>query len=145
MLLGGALLAACSFVAWREAETIGTIAMADPEIDAVALTKAYFAVWNSHDEAALRALHADKSTLHDWDATHGPTNAAVAAGVAGIWKAEPAIKIENLDVYTCGPDLTVVANIDVVVNAEVTIKVCDVLEFDSTGRVVSLNAFLKKD
>lgn len=79
----------------REAETIGTIAMADPEIDVVALTKAYFAVWNSHDEAALRALHADKSTLHDWDATHGPTNAAVAAGVAGIWKAEPAIKIEN--------------------------------------------------
>jgi len=38
-----------------------------------------------------------------------------------------------------------VANIDVVVNAEVTIKVCDVLEFDSSGRVVSLNAFLKKD
>lgn len=84
----------------REAETIGTIAMADPEIDVVALTTAYFAVWNSHDEAALRALHADKSTLHDWDATHSPTNAAVAAGVAGIWKAEPAIKIENIDVYT---------------------------------------------
>ncbi len=39
----------------------------------------------------------------------------------------------------------VVANINVVVNAEVTIKVCDVIEFDASGRVTSLNAFLKKD
>ena len=29
--------------------------MADPEIDVVALTKTYFEVWNSPDEAALRA------------------------------------------------------------------------------------------
>ena len=119
--------------------------MADPEIDVVALTKTYFEVWNSHDEAALRGLHADASSLHDWDATHGPTNAAVAAGVAGIWKAESTIKCEIIDLYTCGPDLTVVANINVVVNAEVTIKVCDVIEFDASGRVTSLNAFLKKD
>ena len=58
--------------------------MADPEIDVVALTKTYFEVWNSHDEAALRGLHADASSLHDWDATHGPTNAAVAAGVRDL-------------------------------------------------------------
>ena len=180
--------------------------MAAPEIDVVALTKTYFEVWNSHDEAALRGLHADASSLHDWDATHGPTNAAVAAGVAGIWKAEPTIKCEIIDLYTCGPDLTVVAcveinqsvvcsamarpswlgravgnehhhaieqasrrwrggrrddsartrrkilistqvvaNINAVVHAEVTIKVCDVIEFDASGRVTSLNAFLKKD
>ena len=111
--------------------------MADPEIDVVALTKTYFEVWNSHDEAALRGLHADASSLHDWDATHGPTNAAVAAGVAGIWKAEPTIKCEIIDLYTCGPDLTVVANINVVVNAEVTINVCDVIEFDASGRVTT--------
>ena len=71
--------------------------------------------------------------------------AADAAGVAGIWKAEPKIKCEIIDLYTCGPDLTVVANINVVVNAEVTIKVCDVIEFDASGRGTSLNAFLKKD
>ena len=87
--------------------------MADPEIDVVALTKTYFEVWNSHDEAALRGLHADASSLHDWDATHGPTNAAVAAGVAGIWKAEPTIKCEIIDLYTCGPDLTVVACVEI--------------------------------
>ena len=96
--------------------------MADPEIDVVALTKTYFEVWNSHDEAALRGLHADASSLHDWDATHGPTNAAVAAGVAGIWKAEPTIKCEIIDLYTCGPDLTVVANINVFVSATTSIS-----------------------
>lgn len=145
LLCGGALLLACAILAWREGQTIDKAAMADPEINVVALTKTYFEVWNSHDEAALRGLHADASSLHDWDATHGPTNAAVAAGVAGIWKAEPTIKCEIIDLYTCGPDLTVVANINVVVNAEVTIKVCDVIEFDASGRVTSLNAFLKKD
>ena len=92
---------------------------------------------------------AGKSTLArrlmDWDATLSPTNAAVAAGVAKIWKAEPTIKCEIIDLYTCGPDLTVVANINVVVNADLTLTVCDVIEFDASGRVTSLNAFLKKD
>ena len=69
--------------------------MADPEIDVVALTKTYFEVWNSHDEAALRGLHADASSLHDWDATHGPTNAAVAAGVAGAALTNPLDVIRN--------------------------------------------------
>ena len=63
----------------------------------------------------------------------------------GIWKAEPTIKCEIIDLYTCGPDLTVVANINVVVNADLTLTVCDVIEFDASGRVTSLNAFLKKD
>ena len=39
----------------------------------------------------------------------------------------------------------VVANINVVVNADLTLTVCDVIEFDASGRVTSLNAFLKKD
>ena len=68
--------------------------------DLPALVKAYFEAWNKHDEVAIKALHAPESKLADWDASHGPTNEAVAAGIAGIWKAVPDIKIEIVDVYT---------------------------------------------
>ena len=100
-----------------------------------------FAVWNAHDVAGIQALHAPASSLKDWDASHGPTNEAVAAGIGGIWKAVPEIKIEIVDVYTMGPSMTCVANIKVIVDASTTLKVCDVIEYDSAGLVVSLNAY----
>ena len=86
-------------------------------------------------------------------------------------QAVPAIKIEVVDVYTCGTSLTCVANIkvaeaitgplpfllvslsarfrfdlyalpvQVIVDENTTLKVCDVIEYDSDGKVVSLNAF----
>lgn len=100
-----------------------------------------FAAWNAHDVAGIQALHAPASALKDWDAAHGPTNEAVAQGIAGIWKAVPDIQIEIVDVYTMGPSTTCVANIKVIVDASTTLKVCDVIEYDSAGLVVSLNAY----
>lgn len=113
-------------------------------VDVVALTTKYFEVWNAHDVSGIEALHAAKSQLHDWDGTHGPTNADVAKGIGGIWSSVPAIKIEIVDIYTCGTDTTCVANIKVVVDDKTTLKVCDVLEYDAAGKVVSLNAYLAK-
>ena len=52
-------------------------------IDAVALTNAYFGIWNSHDVAGIQARHAPTSLLKDWDGEHGPTNELVAKGIAG--------------------------------------------------------------
>lgn len=109
--------------------------------DTIALTRAYFEVWNKHDEAGIKAKHAAASTLQDWAAKFGPTNADVSAGIAGIWKSNPAIKIEIIDVYTCGEALSCVANIKVVVDAATTLKVCDVITYDSAGLVVSLVAY----
>ena len=111
-------------------------------VDCVALTKKYFEVWNAHDVPGIQALHAAKSSLADWDGSHGPTNEAVATGIGGIWKAVPDIKIEIIDVYTMGDKSnTCVANIKVIVDASTTLKVCDVIEYDSAGLVVDLKAF----
>ena len=108
----------------------------------LAWTAKYFEVWNAHDVAGIQALHADASSLKDWAASFGPTAAAVAEGIGGIWKGAPGIKIEIVDVYTCGEaDLTCVANIRVVVDAETTLKVCDVIEYNAEGKVVSLVAY----
>ncbi len=105
------------------------------------LTKAYFEMWNAHDEAGIKALHAAKSSLKDWDAAHGPDNEAVAKGIAGIWTAVPKIKIEIVDVYLCGAATTCVANIKVIVDEATTLKVCDVFEYDDAGLVASINAY----
>ena len=71
----------------------------------------------------------------------GPTNEAVSQGIGGIWTAVPDIKIEIVDVYTCGSSKTCVANIKVIVDASTTLKVCDVIEYDDAGLVVTLNAY----
>ena len=110
-------------------------------LDVVALTKTYFDVWNAHDVPGIKALHAAQSSLKDWEAAHGPSNEDVAKGIAGIWSAVPAIKIEITNIFTCGESKTCVANIKVVVDAETALNVCDVIEYDDAGLVVSLNAF----
>lgn len=110
-------------------------------MDLIALTKKYFEVWNAHDVDGIKILHAEMSKLKDWDAEHGPTNEDVAKGIGGIWTAVPAIKIEIVDIYLCGAEKTCVANIKVIVDAETTLKVCDVIEYDDKGLVVSLNAY----
>ena len=110
-------------------------------VDCIALTKKYFEVWNAHDVPGIQALHAPTSLLKDWDAEHGPTNEAVAKGIAGIWAAVPDISIQIVDIYTCGDSLTCVANIKVVVDASTTLKVCDVIAYDAQGLVASLNAY----
>ena len=133
---------------------VGSIAFNQPErprrthltasmVDCVAVVKKYFEVWNAHDVAGIQALHAPSSTLTDWDASHGPTNEAVAKGIGGIWEAVPNIKIEVLNVFTCASYPKCVANIKVIVgNEEGTIlNVCDVFEFDEAGLVTSLFAY----
>ena len=111
-------------------------------LDFQKLVQKYFSVWNAHDRDGLEALHAKVSTLKDWDATHGPANTDVANGVAGIWKNVPSIKIEVIGVYSMGDaDNRCVANIQVIVDGNTALTVCDVFEFDGTGLVVSLNAF----
>ena len=56
----------------------------------------------------------------------------------------PKIKVEVIDVFACGADLTCVANIKVIVDDDTTLKVCDVIEYNAEGLVVSLNAYLAK-
>ena len=65
----------------------------------------------------------------------------MATGIAGIWKAVPKIQIEVVSIFTCGEAKSCVANIKVIVDAETTLKVCDVIEYDPAGLVVSLNAY----
>ena len=50
----------------------------------------------------------------------GPTNAEVATGIAGIWKAVPKIQIEVVSIFTCGEAKSCVANIKVIVDETLT-------------------------
>jgi UMP-CMP kinase len=109
-------------------------------LDVKALTVKYFQVWNSHDAAGIEALHAEKSTLKDWDAEHGPTRTDVAKGIAGIWTAVPNIKIQIVDLFT-SVTKTCVAFIKVIVDEKTTLKVTDVIEYDDNGLVVRLDAY----
>ena len=71
----------------------------------------------------------------------GPTNAEVATGIAGIWKAVPKIQIEVVSIFTCGEAKSCVANIKVIVDETTTLNVCDVFTFDQDFKVVSIVAY----
>lgn len=71
----------------------------------------------------------------------GPTNAEVATGIAGIWKAVPKIQIEVVSLFTCGEAKSCVANIKVVVDEATTLNVCDVFTFDQDFKVLSIVAY----
>ena len=102
----------------------------------------YFVAWNAHDKDTIEKLHAPQSVLKDWDNSHGPTNADVATGIAGIWTAVPDIKIEIKNIFTSAKDpTTCIANITVIVDSDTQLDVCDVFEFDAALLVVSLNAY----
>ena len=64
-----------------------------------------------------------------------------SAGIAGIWKAVPKVKIEIKQVFTCGDSKSCVANIHVVVDENTTLNVCDVFEFDENGLVAKIVAY----
>ena len=101
----------------------------------------YFKAWNAHDKEAVKSLHAEESTLKDWDASHGPTNEVVATGIAGIWAAVPNIQIEIVSIFECGAEQSCVAQIKVVVDEYTSLNVCDVFTFDGAGKVVSIVAY----
>lgn len=101
----------------------------------------YFQAWNAHDKEAIKALHAEESTLKDWDASHGPTNEIVATGIAGIWAAVPKIQIDIVSIFECGAEQSCVAQIKVVVDEYTSLNVCDVFTFDGAGKVVSIVAY----
>ena len=101
----------------------------------------YFKAWNAHDKEAVKSLHAEESTLKDWDASHGPTNEVVATGIAGIWAAVPNIQIEIVSIFECGAEQSCVAQIKVVVDESTILNVCDVFTFDGAGKVVSIVAY----
>jgi len=110
-------------------------------VDCIKLTEKYFEVWNTHDVSWIQALHAATSTLTDWDGSHGPTNIEVASSIEGVWKAVPEVHIEIVNISTMeDKPNTCVANIKMIVDATTTMKVCDVIDYDESGRVVALNA-----
>ena len=84
---------------------------------------------------------ASSRSPHALSPSPGPTNAEVATGIAGIWKAVPKIQIEVVSIFTCGEAKSCVANIKVIVDETTTLNVCDVFTFDQDFKVVSIVAY----
>ena len=109
-------------------------------VDYAAATAKYFEVWNSKDLGELRKLFADGATLRDWDVEKAGADEVVAAN-GGIFEAVPAIKIDVLKVHISESTLSTISEIHVVVSAEETLKVTDIITFDGEGLITSVRAY----
>jgi len=99
----------------------------------------YFDTWNRHDAVGLRALLHDDAALRDWEVEKKGGD-AVASANGAIWQSAPSIAIEVLKAHLT--ELTAVCEILVKVKPGVEpLKVVDVLEFDSDGKIVAVRAY----
>jgi hypothetical protein len=125
----------------------------------------FFRVWNTHDLAAMEALHAPSSTafnerartasplprtdcrscllcvqFRDWGASWGPTNKDAAKGCQAIWDEVPNVQIRVLTVFLCGKELSCVAHLKVMLGNEANteVNVVNLFEFTEAGKVSSI-------
>ena len=106
------------------------------------LARAYFAVWNAHDVAAVAAKFAQDGSLRDWDIAVAGAQ-AVGEANGNIFKAVPAISITVERIFADAAKSAVACEILVHLNdADKTVlKVTDVIEFDDSGLIKALRAY----
>eukprot|EP00392_Amoebophrya_sp_AT5.2_P003447 g3452.t1 len=97
---------------------------------------------SAQDLAKLGELFDDAATLRDWDiAKEGKKDVVEANG--NIFKAVPAIKAEVLNIFPSVSELGPVAacELHIVVSAEETLKVLDVIQYNKAGKILAVRAY----
>ena len=98
----------------------------------------YFQAFCRKDIAALRDKFAPSVTLTDWEIKASGIEAVLDANAA-IFRAVDSIAALPVNVYVAGN--TVIAELEITINATECIKVVDVLEFTEAGKISAIRAY----
>jgi hypothetical protein len=107
-----------------------------------AICRSYLAAYAAKDLATVEALLADDIHLRDWKISVRGKAAALDETGKNFAAAE-SISIDIVRLHDCGQ--TVAAELKIIVNRSEVLHVIDVLEFDATGRICAIRAFLGRD
>ena len=103
----------------------------------------YFSAWNSKDAATLSECFDQGVQLKDWDVSLEGLG-AVVQGNAKIWESYPDIEIVVTNIFTSnGKRAAVTCELDVELNdsAKTVLKVVDLFEFSTSGKISSVRAY----
>lgn len=99
----------------------------------------YLQAYLRKDLITIRELFSEDIQLSDWKISVTGRDAAIAE-TAKNFSAARTIEIETYGMYTNGD--TVAAELRIVVDGEVELRVVDVVSFDAAGRIKQVRAYL---
>lgn len=100
---------------------------------------AYLRHYESKNLAQISAMFSDDVTLRDWKVCVKGKVAAVAETKANF-EAAQSIRIQPLHLYETSS--AVVGELKILVDGKIELFVVDVLEFDASGKIKAIRAFL---
>jgi hypothetical protein len=108
------------------------------------ICKEYFRLFSEKDITGLSNLFSSKIILHDWEIySVGKSNVVVA--YENIFANFETMQITQLAIYESelSPEnsKTIVTELEVLINQENKLFVCDIITFDCKGNITSVSAY----
>ena len=100
---------------------------------------AYLRAYAAKDLSAIREMFAENIRLRDWKISVSGLAAALDE-TAKNFASAGSMEIEALRLYPAGD--TVAAELRIVIDGTVELRVVDVVSFDASGRITAIRAYL---
>ena len=100
--------------------------------------KKYFEAWNAHDLVKLKKLMCPTVVLWDWENKVEGLEKVIQVN-DHIFSSAPQINATIIELYK--RDLTVCAELKIMVSKSESIDVVDILRFSRDGRLASIKAY----
>lgn len=107
-------------------------------IDLKALATQYFEIFSRKDLDGLGVMFTGDVTLRDWEISAAGIDDVLAANKK-IFDSVESIQVTPLHLYQ--DTNTVAAEISIVVNGTIHLKVVDIITFNDSGKISSIKAY----
>ena len=98
----------------------------------------YFNIFSQKNIEGLRTLFDDKITLRDWDINQTGIENVLKANLS-IFEQVKTIKVIPQTIITENNLLS--AELKIIINNKDELKVVDIIEFNTNGKIISIKAF----
>ena len=102
------------------------------------IAKDYFKTFSNKEIKKLGTFFSDDISLRDWDISAIGLNNVLKAN-SNIFNSVETISVQPIKIYQC--DSTIIAELEILINSSDKILVVDVIEFDNSGRILSIRAY----
>lgn len=98
----------------------------------------YFNAFSNKDVTTLQSMFDTDVTLRDWEINESGVSSVIFANTK-IFNSVDTIKVTPISLYQ--EHLTVIAELEILINSNETILVTDVITFNDLGLIISIRAY----
>lgn len=98
----------------------------------------YFNAFSNKDVVALQGMFDTDVTLRDWEINESGVSSVISANTK-IFNSVDTIKVTPISLYQ--EHMTVIAELEILINSNETILVTDIITFNDLGLIISIRAY----